>query len=77
MMVKRMRKFKAPAGFSRHTSGVAVDFKTTEDNVVLTADSNQNELWKKTWFHKWLVKNAERFKFKPLSTEAWHWECTK
>lgn len=77
MMVKRMRKFKAPPGFSKHTSGVAVDFKTIEEDVILTADSNQHARWKKTWFHKWLVKNANRFKFKPLSTEAWHWEYRK
>jgi LAS superfamily LD-carboxypeptidase LdcB len=77
MMVRIMRKFKAAPGFSRHTSGVAVDFKTTEDKVTLTANSNQNRQWKKTWFHKWLVKNAVRFKFKPLATEAWHWEYAK
>jgi hypothetical protein len=77
MMVMIMRRFKAAPGFSRHTSGVAVDFKTTEDNRTLTADSNQNALWKKTWFHKWLVKNARKFKFRPLATEAWHWEYSK
>lgn len=77
MMVTIMRKFKAPPGFSKHTSGVAVDFRTVEDNVTLTANSSKNGLWKKTWFHKWLVKNAGRFKFKPLATEAWHWEHTK
>lgn len=74
LMVNVMRKFKAAPGFSRHTSGVAVDFKTTEGNVTLKANSNQNGKWKRTWFHKWLVKNATRFKFKPLATEAWHWE---
>lgn len=77
MMVMVMRRFKAAPGFSRHTSGVAVDFKTIEGDRILTANSNQNELWKKSWFHKWLVKNANRFKFKPLSTEAWHWEVKK
>lgn len=77
MMVKIMRRLKAAPGFSKHTSGVAVDFKTIEDKDILIADSNQHERWKKTWFHKWLVKNAKRFKFKPLSTEAWHWELTK
>ena len=74
LMVSVMRKFKAAPGFSRHTSGVAVDFRTTEGNVTLDANSNQNGMWKRTWFHKWLVKNATRFKFKPLATEAWHWE---
>lgn len=74
LMVGIMRKFKAAPGFSRHTSGVAVDFKTTEGNVTLDADSNQNGRWKKSWFHKWLVKNAKKFKFNPLATEAWHWD---
>lgn len=74
LMVGVMRKFKAAPGFSRHTSGVAVDFKTTEGDVTLDADSNQNGRWKRSWFHKWLVKNAKKFKFNPLSTEAWHWD---
>ena len=74
LMVGVMRKFKAAPGFSRHTSGVAVDFKTTEGNVTLGANSNQNGMWKKSWLHKWLVKNADRFKFRPLATEAWHWD---
>ncbi|MFL6255094.1 MAG: D-alanyl-D-alanine carboxypeptidase family protein [Pyrinomonadaceae bacterium] len=74
LMVNVMRKFKAAPGFSRHTSGVAVDFRTTEGNVTLDADSDQNERWKKSWLYKWLVKNAKKFKFKPLATEAWHWD---
>lgn len=74
LMVNVMRKLKAAPGFSRHTSGVAVDFKTTEGNVTLNANSNQNGEWKQTWFHKWLIKTATRFKFKPIATEAWHWE---
>jgi LAS superfamily LD-carboxypeptidase LdcB len=76
MMVKIMRKFKAAPGFSKHTNGTAVDFMTIDNKVILTTDSDQNEIWKKTWFHKWLVKNADRFKFKPLATEAWHWDYT-
>lgn len=77
LMVGIMRKFKAAPGFSRHTSGAAVDLKTTEGGVLLAADSNQNSMWKRSWFHKWLVKNAGRYKFKPLATEAWHWEHAK
>lgn len=77
MMVGIMRKFKAAPGLSKHTSGAAVDFKTTDGGVLLTADSNQNRLWKRSWLHKWLVKNAWKYNFKPLSTEAWHWEHAK
>lgn len=74
MMVKIMRQFKAAPGFSKHTGGTAVDFTTTEGGVSLTANSNQNARWRNSWLHKWLTKNARKFKFKPLSTEAWHWE---
>lgn len=77
LMVRIMRKYKAAPGFSRHTSGAAVDFKTTDGGVFLTADSNQNRMWKSSWFHEWLVKNAWRYKFKPLATEPWHWEHAK
>lgn len=74
MMVKIMRQFKAAPGFSKHTGGTAVDFTTTEGGVSLTANSNQNGRWKNSWLHKWLTKNARKFKFNPLATEAWHWE---
>lgn len=74
MMVKIMRQFKAAPGFSKHTGGTAVDFTTTEGGVSLTANSNQNGRWRNSWLHKWLTKNAGKFKFKPLATEAWHWE---
>jgi D-alanyl-D-alanine carboxypeptidase len=76
LMVNIMWRYKAAPGFSKHTSGMAVDFKTTEGGVTFVADSNQNGRWEKTWFHKWLAKNAKRFKFGPLATEAWHWVYT-
>lgn len=38
------------------------------------AKKAQNDGWKSTWLHRWLVANAARFGFKPLSTEAWHWD---
>lgn len=77
MMVAIMRSYKAAPGFSRHTGGTAVDFVTVEDGFRLTADSGQNTRWKKTWFHQWLVRNASKFKFNPLATEAWHWDYKK
>lgn len=77
MMVSVMRRYKAAPGFSRHTHGLAVDFKTTESNVTLASNSGQNRRWRKTWLYKWLVNNAHRFKFKTLPTEAWHWEYTR
>ncbi|MBV8855467.1 MAG: D-alanyl-D-alanine carboxypeptidase family protein [Acidobacteria bacterium] len=77
MMVGIMRKFKAAPGFSYHTSGTAVDFTTTEGGLCLTANSSRNVRWRKTWLYNWLVNNAARFEFNPLSTEAWHWEYGK
>lgn len=59
-MVRIMRKFKAPPGFSRHTAGLAVDFTTTESRIVLVANSSQAARWKKSWLHKWLIKNAKK-----------------
>jgi hypothetical protein len=77
MMVIIMRRYKAAPGFSKHTGGTAVDFMTVEDGVRLTANSDQQAPWKRTWLHKWLVQNADRFSFNPLHTEAWHWDYRK
>lgn len=74
VLVRRMRKFKAPPGFSNHSNGTAVDFKTVERGTAYVADSNQREGWRATWLHRWLVSNAASFGFEPLSTEEWHWD---
>lgn len=41
-------------------------------------DPNTNKThrqgWKATWLHAWLVDNAQRYGFYPLSTEVWHWD---
>jgi hypothetical protein len=43
--------------------------------VVLGANVSQNPAWVSSWFHKWLVQHATAdFHFKPIPTEAWHWE---
>jgi len=67
-------QYKAVAGFSNHSSGIAVDFVTTEGKETLGADKSQNPRWKKSWLHKWLVEHAASFGFQPLATEAWHWD---
>jgi LAS superfamily LD-carboxypeptidase LdcB len=69
-----MKDFKAPPGYSNHSNGMAVDFNTTQAKQKYAAKKKQNDAWKKTWFHDWLTHNARRFGFKPLSTEAWHWD---
>jgi D-alanyl-D-alanine carboxypeptidase len=73
-LFKRMRGIKAVPGFSNHTSGIAVDFLTTENNVTLGANTDQKLLWRGTWFYQWLVENAEKYKLEQLVTEEWHWD---
>lgn len=67
-------QYKALPGFSNHTSGIAIDFITKEGELTLGADKSQNKRWKESWFHKWLVQHAGEYGFKPLATEAWHWD---
>jgi hypothetical protein len=74
VMVRRMRKFKAPPGFSNHSNGTAVDFNTTQDRKKLEALTEQKQNWRDSWLHAWLVKHAAQYDFKPLSTEEWHWD---
>ena len=64
---------KAAPGFSNHSSGIAVDFTTTEGKDTLGAYKSQNARWKKSWLHQWLVTNAATYNFEPLATEAFHW----
>jgi hypothetical protein len=73
IMVGHYSGRKAPPGFSNHTSGIAVDFVTKEGKDDLGANVSQNERWKKSWLHQWLVKNAATYNFHPLATEAFHW----
>lgn len=73
-MFELMKKYKAPPGYSNHSNGMAVDFNTVQGKVKYEAKKAQNVGWKRTWLHSWLVANAARFGFKPLATEAWHWD---
>jgi hypothetical protein len=68
---------KAPPGFSNHSNGKAVDFGTQEGHTVLVGKIAQNPRWQKSWLHKWLVSHHEEYDFKPLSSEAWHWDYDK
>jgi LAS superfamily LD-carboxypeptidase LdcB len=76
--VKYLAKYispkKAPPGFSNHSNGKAVDFGTLEGGLELSANVEQNPRWKKAWLHKWLVKHHGEYGFKPLASEAWHWD---
>ncbi len=87
-MVEEMIPVKAVAGFSNHTSGIAVDFKTTDGKQELGPDTDQHAAWRDAWFYKWLhaprnpgprngpaEQNAGEFV--QLVTEEWHWDYKK
>jgi hypothetical protein len=72
---------KAIPGFSNHSKGFAIDFMTIEkfDKRFerLGPNSSDEKLWKESWFWGWLVAHAATYNFKPLSSEAWHWDHLK
>jgi len=57
---------------SPHFTGRALDIYVGGEPVE-TKDSNR-ALQVQTPVYKWLVKNAERFGFRPYYYEPWHWE---
>ena len=78
-MVEVMIPIKAVAGFSNHTSGIAVDFSTAlaspgSKEEELGPNTNQHQAWQNSWLYDWLTKNAVQFGFKQLRTEEWHWD---
>jgi hypothetical protein len=60
---------------SPHFTGRALDLYVGGQPVD-TADSNR-ALQVETPVYKWLVKNAERFGFRPYCYEPWHWEYVR
>lgn len=69
------KRLAAP-GFSLHNSGIAIDFKTTDQGHHLGPSKSQTQLWKKSWFFHWLMSNAMNFGFYQNThiDEPWHWE---
>ncbi len=57
---------------SPHFTGRALDVYVGGDPVD-TTDSNR-AIQVQTRVYKWLVRNAERFGFRPYFYEPWHWE---
>jgi len=57
---------------SPHFTGRALDLYVGGDPVD-TTDSNR-ALQVRTPVYQWLVRNAERFGFRPYCYEPWHWE---
>jgi D-alanyl-D-alanine carboxypeptidase len=60
---------------SPHFTGRALDLYVGGDPVD-TRDANR-ALQVETRVYQWLVRNAERFGFRPYCYEPWHWEYVK
>lgn len=60
---------------SPHFTGRALDIYVGGDPVD-TKDSNR-AIQVQTPVYKWLVRNAERFGFRPYFYEPWHWEYVR
>ncbi|HXD09376.1 MAG TPA: M15 family metallopeptidase, partial [Anaerolineales bacterium] len=60
---------------SPHFTGRALDLYVGGDPVD-TRDSNR-AIQVKTPAYQWLVRNAERFGFRPYFYEPWHWEYVR
>jgi D-alanyl-D-alanine carboxypeptidase len=60
---------------SPHFTGRALDLYVGGEPVD-SRDSNR-EIQVETRVYKWLVRNAERFGFRPYFYEPWHWEYVK
>jgi D-alanyl-D-alanine carboxypeptidase len=75
---ERLRKASPHSGraglavHSPHFTGRALDIYVGGEPVE-TKDSNR-ALQVQTPVYKWLVRNAERFGFRPYYYEPWHWE---
>ncbi len=77
---ERLRRLEPHAGraalaiHSPHFTGRALDLYVGGEPVE-TKDSNR-AIQVETPVYRWLVKNAERFGFRPYYFEPWHWEYT-
>ena len=60
---------------SPHFTGRALDLYVGGDPVD-TKDANR-AIQVTTPAYKWLVRNADRFGFRPYFYEPWHWEYVK
>lgn len=69
-----MRPLKAPPGYSNHSNGTAVDFKTVHGGVEYKSRKVQRAAWRQTWLWPWLKRHAQDFDFKELKSEEWHWD---
>ena len=77
LMVDFVRKRKAAPGFSNHSQGIAVDFFTLEDGVLLQANTGANlaavnKRWEKSWLYHWLEEHKMEYGIERIPSEAWH-----
>ena len=76
---ERLRREQPEAGRaalatnSPHFTGRALDLYVGGYDPVSTKDDNR-ALQTQTKAYRWLVRNAERFGFRPYFYEPWHWE---
>jgi hypothetical protein len=66
-LAAHMGQYVAAPGYSNHQDGLALDLGTRKGTGGLV------KLYKGSWFHNWLQKNAHTYHFAPLESEAWHW----
>lgn len=67
----------AAPGFSNHQGGTALDFLVNLKGggaIRLSSKERFRAIWRRSWFHSWMIRNAARFGFHPIPTEEWHWE---
>jgi D-alanyl-D-alanine carboxypeptidase len=76
IILKLLIRFKAAPGFSNHTAGLAIDFKTVQGGVALTTSHKQDTLWEASWLYGWLQKHGGTHHFTQLPSEKWHWDHT-
>ncbi len=67
----------AAPGFSNHQGGIALDFwqqRTPGHGIANDSDDASRSRWRRSWFHGWMLTQAEIYGFQPITTEEWHWE---
>ena len=67
-MARYIGQYIASPGFSNHQDGLAIDFGTGS-----VGGNDFGTIGQHSWFHHWLVENAERFGYHPYVKETWHW----
>ena len=71
-MAHYIGQYIASPGFSNHQDGLAIDF-----GMGSVGRDDFNAIRLESWFHHWLVANADRFDYHPYVKEPWHWTYRK